>query len=344
MEPTPQQIDLFDRYLRNEMQEEEKVAFLDLLKSEAETQKQFEAYNQTLALIELAEKEALKKRIHEKGKVQYFRNQWGKTWNVASAAIILLFIGLYWFVETQLPEKLLQPKDTESYSNNEAIESADSGSVELAQSETKPKQTKSLNKIVETDVDKEVDIGGVDESINDLNFDSELLSQGGNTSKELIQENAAKSPQLSRAGNRPEALAEAETTSKKSTQDVVVAQTQVLQDSLFTCLILTEQQGEWMVDNSRNYNLRLQLLKSPLNYRGYESPFRNNPTLSVWGLQPSDIKRIWVIENSSKIVIEIIIGTKDNRFYTFIPNHSQYSLPLIQDENRKKTLIKLNEN
>jgi hypothetical protein len=348
MELTPEYIDLFDKYIRKELSPDALQNFQIDLASNPELEALFQSYLETVQLLSISGKEELKKRIHEKGKVRYFSNQWGKTWNLASAAIILLFIGLYWVIETKLSNTIKQPDSLEAYE-----EKNERAGTEDVNAQNNPIDEKTINsnreRLAETsentaiEEDPEIEFDEDDDAmIYDIIPPPSSNSAGVPPPSKSVTSDKR---DLASADHEKESV----TMTRSAPESTPIAQTQIILDTTFQCPVsntsLYDPNSEWIHDPSKTFSLQVKLLKSPLNYKGYESSINSrNASLSIWGLQANEIKKIWVMESPLKKITEIILITKDGRYYAFLPNNSQYVLPLIQDESRKKTLSKLNEN
>ena len=87
--------DLFDRYFRGELSEEELDAFLARLESEPAFKEEYTTYQLLVEGIREHEREELRAYMHQKARVRFMGNPWSKTWTYASAAVVLAFGVLY---------------------------------------------------------------------------------------------------------------------------------------------------------------------------------------------------------------------------------------------------------
>lgn len=85
----------FDRYVTGQMGDSEKAVFLEELDRDPALKAAFDEYINIVAGIREARRDELKDYIKKNAKIRYIGNVWGRSWVIASAAIVTIFIGAY---------------------------------------------------------------------------------------------------------------------------------------------------------------------------------------------------------------------------------------------------------
>lgn len=98
-------IELFDKFLRSELSEEERLNFENNLKENSEFKAEFEEFKLLVEGIKMKGLEDLKVILKSKGEVKYWGNLWGPKWTIASAAILAIFAIMFFVLEYYIPRK-----------------------------------------------------------------------------------------------------------------------------------------------------------------------------------------------------------------------------------------------
>lgn len=98
-------IEIFDRFLHNELSDEEKLVFEKTLAENPEFKKEFEEFNLLVEGIKMKGLEDLKGILKSKGEVKYWGNLWGPKWTIASAAILAIFTVMFFVLEHYVSRK-----------------------------------------------------------------------------------------------------------------------------------------------------------------------------------------------------------------------------------------------
>lgn len=98
-------IGLFDKFLRSELSEEERLDFENNLKENSEFKAEFEEFKLLVEGIKMKGLEDLKVILKSKGEVKYWGNLWGPKWTIASAAILAIFAIMFFVLEYYIPRK-----------------------------------------------------------------------------------------------------------------------------------------------------------------------------------------------------------------------------------------------
>lgn len=85
----------FDRYITGQMSEGEKTVFLEELERDPALKAAFDNYINLVAGIRAARRDELKDYIKRNAKIRYMGNVWSRSWVIASAAIVTIFLGAY---------------------------------------------------------------------------------------------------------------------------------------------------------------------------------------------------------------------------------------------------------
>jgi len=85
----------FDRYVTGQMSEGEKAVFVEELDRDPALKAAFDSYINIVAGIRTARRDELKDYIKKNAKIQYIGSVWSRSWVIASAAIITIFLGAY---------------------------------------------------------------------------------------------------------------------------------------------------------------------------------------------------------------------------------------------------------
>lgn len=133
-------IDLFDRYLKSELDGQELKDFEDRLIVDETFRDEFELHQLLAEGIKQNGKEELKNLLKDKGKVVFWgENLWSKKMRMASAIVFLIFAGLFALVQFYLEPKerklaLEKEQSLDKYEYNDK----DTIANELKFTETKP--------------------------------------------------------------------------------------------------------------------------------------------------------------------------------------------------------------
>lgn len=99
--------DLFDRYLRGELEQKELDSFLAQLESDEALKEEFDTYHYLVEGIREHEKQELKAFMAQrnKGEQKYIGSPWSKSFTYAAAAILLAFGLLYVVLDNQVKDQ-----------------------------------------------------------------------------------------------------------------------------------------------------------------------------------------------------------------------------------------------
>jgi len=87
--------DLFDRYIRGELNGEQLDKFLERLESDLAFKEEYASYHLVVEGIREHERQELRTYMEQKARVRFMGNPWSKTWTYASAAVVMAFGVLY---------------------------------------------------------------------------------------------------------------------------------------------------------------------------------------------------------------------------------------------------------
>lgn len=100
---------LINDYLNGKLQGVHLDKFKNDLKNDPEFAQQVFIQQQTIEAIKIHRKNQLKAILNDSSKTVYIRNEWGKKWTYASAAVVVFFISLFAVVKFLLPTTIDKP-------------------------------------------------------------------------------------------------------------------------------------------------------------------------------------------------------------------------------------------
>lgn len=121
--------DLIDRYLKGELGRDELDAFRNKMRNEPEFAREVELHKALVDSISEERKKELKAFMTENANVEYIGNIWSQRWVYASAAIIALFVGLFFILKYTLPENNLADSKEQKESSNEPAFKAEHNAI-----------------------------------------------------------------------------------------------------------------------------------------------------------------------------------------------------------------------
>ncbi len=168
--------DLIDRYLKGELDRDELDRFRNRLRSEQDFAREVELHRTLVEEITDARKRELKSYLKENAKVEYIGNIWGAKWLYASAAIIVVMVGMFFLTkQLQTDEGIVQKEQTE-----------DQVTTEQERAHYKPAPESELaDSLAEDSVDIRFAFGVVAE---DEEVESERMMNDNAASKEFASE------------------------------------------------------------------------------------------------------------------------------------------------------------
>ncbi|MBI1221326.1 MAG: hypothetical protein GC180_01880 [Bacteroidetes bacterium] len=286
--------DLFDRYFRGELSQEELDDFLERLKSDEEFKKELEMYQLLVEGIREHERQELKAFLVDKARVRFMGNPWSKAWTYASAAIIAGFGILYLVMDNSIQQE-------------PTAESSKPAQIQTPVDTTQPGNTKeevtnnqSLTKKMPIP-DPEVEIKEetpAEEVADVLNIEDTTELQSGETDAELP------------GYEKPHRMA-----SMEKKQDFPVKEDTHLFDTTFTLQIKFQPDSVQNIQKPKgpvSERIEVQFWKSPINYKGYRFDGRK---LQVFGLDTfSQVSLRYHVLDASLGVYQVYLKYGENYF------------------------------
>lgn len=303
-------IELFDLYMRNELPDNDKTDFEKKLELDHEFKQQFTQYLLIVEGIKLHNREELKTFMKNEAKMEYWgQNFWGKKWNYASAALLLIFASLY--IVTK------QFNNSSSKQENDLAIEQQKEKVELkTQENTSPKseqnpvkehivaEEKPLDNIVineaeipsvaenessrgynlETDdanmvvnIEEEKKISEKTLNINDvkeITFEFNNNTWNSQTSSTTLPSNFPNDKTSGRVNKQKKASSDKNKENKTEVEEKKTVDTSARVKTLENT-------------NVQSNKLLIQFWSSPLNYKGYQY---NNNVLKLYGITENNTK------------------------------------------------------
>lgn len=91
--------DLIDQYLRGELERDELDRFRNRMRHEPDFAREVELHRSIVEGVRKVREKELKDYLRENAKVEYIGNIWGSRWLYASAAIIVVMVGMFFFIK-----------------------------------------------------------------------------------------------------------------------------------------------------------------------------------------------------------------------------------------------------
>ncbi|MCK9480654.1 MAG: hypothetical protein M0R38_02700 [Bacteroidia bacterium] len=332
MELTEKDIELFDRYIKGILTQDELIAFEQKLQQDATLKQHFELYSTLVSGIQFKAREELKKKIAAEGEVKYIQNIWGKKGTMAAAAVLVFFIGLYFVFESNLFKQQNKATDSEQ-------------SIAM-QDDTKPANKPSFKK---THIEKPNAAEQSSDSV--LNSDSFSTDVADTTdfAIAMLDEKSVPADDVEEDSS-PVDIAGGVSVRKEvyaapsaANDDFKVMSGQLLVDSFFAALRIDEEQfvlnNKMDEEDLRYANIHIQFWKSPLNSKVYSFAIKNEvPTLAIYGINPTDVGRSFYNENKEVILIV------NKQAYKFSMNRGAFQpLSTVSDQHLLNALIHFHE-
>ncbi|MCO6495064.1 MAG: hypothetical protein J5I91_05220 [Bacteroidetes bacterium] len=328
---TEADIELFDEYLKGNLDSEARIVFEQRLQSDDEFKRTFDVYSTLIDGIKFSAREELKKRIAKEGEVKYIQNIWGKRGSLAAAAILIFFVGLYFVFESNFGKKLLKFDE----SNSELALEEDLDTEPINNQPRNP--TRRMNsKITEKSNNEDIALNGADSSIIDDSNDS---TQAEGRIDDFVINDTFVSELDDRTIDKGASFASPIPASVQEEENIVSGQ--LLIDSTYIAVLINDDIliGHSKIDSFEYAHIKIQFWKSPLNSRVYKFIHSgNNYSAEIYGINPKEIKRIFIKDRNELIILG---STK-----AYILEVSRDYLPykVNNDEEFITPLMNLNEN
>ncbi len=245
--------ELFDRYLRGELDQKELDSFLSRLNADEELKKEFDMYQYLVEGIREHEKQELRAyMIQQKNKeVKYIGSPWSKTFTYASAAVLIGFGLLYFVLDNRV-------KDNDVVVNDpiKAPKTQETPVIREGAEEVEPEEPVFTAPQITTEE-------GEPDTASDGKYDPDLAEPG--TAKEFRDYPVMGDP------NRMASSGE---------DDYPVKEDSRIMDTLITLTVEFEQETGMVIDTGTgsihqtivvnvSEKILVQFWKSPINYKGY---------------------------------------------------------------------------
>ncbi|MHB1277341.1 MAG: hypothetical protein ACYC1Q_02995 [Bacteroidia bacterium] len=303
--------ELFDRYLRGELDQKELDVFLGRLESDEELKKEFDMYQYLVEGIREHEKQELKAFITRRktSEVKYIGSPWSKTFTYASAAVLIGFGLLYVVLDSRV-------KDNDVAVNNPVIVPKAPEKPVISEGEEEVERVKPIDQVpvvpeMKTeDPEREIDTS---------------LTKGQGTNPPTKGDNGREFPVI----GDPSRMA-------SSGDDYPVKEDSRIMDTLIRLSILFEQFEGQFIDTGEGgkpvtgevnvtEKILVQFWKSPINYKGYRFDGRK---LVLFGL-----------DSFSQVELKYRIVNKELKVYDVYLVYGKMHVKLI-DNNRYNAYIR----
>lgn len=300
--------DLFDRYLRGELDQKELDSFMKELGSDEALKEEFDMYQYLVEGIREHEKQELKAYMTKKAGVRYIGSPWSKNFTYASAAILIGFGVLYVVLDNRA-------KDTD-LAINKPIEIPKSPETQVApDGEVKTEENK------EEYVVPEIQAAPVEVDTNTRYSEDGQKPDGEKTY------GVGDMPVM---GDRNRMAG-----SNKGEDDFPVRTDTRIMDTLITLAIRFEKVTEQSIDTGESpeaertipvlsEKILVQFWKSPINYKGYRFDGRKLVLFGLDSISQVDLK-YRVLDAELKVYdIYLVYGKlhvkliDDNRYNAYI--------------------------
>jgi len=317
--------ELFDRYLRGELEEQELDQFLKDLKSDEELENDFQTYRLLVEGIRQHEKEELLLYMRDKARVRFMSNPWSKTWTVASAAVVLAFGVLYFTignteqVNTPVADNKTEQKEekitNQSDSNQEEdVEQEQTPDIEIQKQEEvladkQTPQPESID-IIEEDADaveKQIDFPEVD-----IGDEREFAANPNENNLPVKEDILLFDTSLVATTILPKEL-------KANLADITSIDSST-----------TGQRKKAKVKNDEPVTVRVEFWKSPINYSGYRFDGKKLQLFGTYNIVELQLYHVVKDINLNVSDIYLRIGEK---IYLLDESNSYSKLKPVQDEN-----------
>lgn len=296
--------DLFDRYLRGELQNKELDAFLEWLKRDSDLRDELEMHQLIVEGIKQYEREELKKYLKKRGRVRFMGNPFSKSFTILSAAVILFFGIVYIVLETNnLGQELAEQSTSKEPNREEPIDTVEDLNNRNGVKKGKPveKQPKQSNDDTQQGEESGTTDGGdIPEArqpeVIDFDLTDDNLPVKGDVRlhERVITIQAGKTPQID--------------IDKKDSSDV---------DGI--------RRKEFPIMNQQ---VVVQFWQSPINYKGYKFDGRK---LELFGLDSFEIATLkYRVVDANLRVYEIYLKYGNDFFR--LEDNNRY-LPYVKETN-----------
>ena len=243
--------DLFDRYLRGELEQKELDSFLKQLDSDEELREEFSMYQYLVEGIREHEKQELKAYMSKKAGVRYIGSPWSKGFTYASAAILIGFGILYFVLDHRAKETDL--------AINKPVETRKTPEQEVVREDEVKKGEEKQEFVVP-------EVASPDQQDTNTLYNEERQGTEGERS--------------SAVGDFP-VMGDSKTMAGSKTEDDFPVKTDTrIMDTLVTLNILFEKEEGIALDTGtglikqtsvtvHSEKILVQFWKSPINYKGY---------------------------------------------------------------------------
>lgn len=289
-------IELFDKFLRKELSEEERLNFENNLKENAEFKNEFEEFVLLVDGIRMKGLEDLKGILKSKGEVKYWGNLWGPKWTIASAAILAIFTIMFYILEYYVPKK-------SNLETQIALEETISTEEQVEELEEKIENTEILSETNEKESvlekEPEIPISLEDDIVKDMENEKaeEIMSAPKPNSHSNLAEKSSKSIPVPPTSNKEE-ISLNRSRSSEPVPDRLISSEKIL-DSFYKVQILpngflkmdAKLLDTFLFNNEEWADVRIAFWSSPLNTIAYsnKSGFKNIKLskLDIYGWEPT---------------------------------------------------------
>jgi hypothetical protein len=297
-------LELLDNYHKGVLNQTEMDAFETRFEEDADFREAFILYQLTTESIIAHKKESLRQYLKENTTQKgLLRNIWGVKWSVVSAAILFLF-GLLYFVVERINKQEIQQDLADKTSLN-----ADSIATEK----------KTLSKAIEpkntNNTQSDSESPNID-TLTTVNEQLALITEEPEITEKFIsvQESVAEKRQVVEEDLFP------------------IVYDDAIQDSLiFPFLLQRPNKNDTSqaknIKNSANDWIRLEIRKSPIDFKGYKY---DGKTLVLYGLKLEQLKVFRLLIDPDLLVWQTYISER-NKVYAINETH-QYER-LVEEKN-----------
>lgn len=308
--------DLFDRYIRGELNEQELDDFLARLDSDSDFKEAFNTYYLVVEGIREHERQELRAYMDQKARVRFMGNPWSKTWTYASAAVLLAFGVLYISLDQSTKQESVAEREAPDRAKS-PIDTVAQGEVEeenenLAMEAPKPSEPATPPPTVQEIEDAEEIAELADEVEVAQEFDTEMVYPdplGGDGRVAMEQED--------------ELPVKADT----RVHDMIVTLNISFEKDAKTDTVLKEVAKK--KEQLRSEKIAIQFWKSPINYKGYRFDGRK---LEVFGLDTFDqVSLKYRVLDADLKVYEVYLKY-GNAYYRLDDDNRYHAYVRVKDE------------
>lgn len=301
--------DLFDRYLRGELNEQELDDFLEKVKSDADFRKALEMHQLIVEGIREHEREELRTYMRDRARVRFMGNPWSKTWTYASAAVVVGFGILYLVINPKVQDSEVaenpQPAQKIEMVEDSSTEAAESTEpVQVQEEKAAPKQQE-IADVTPPEIIEEMDVP-------EAGPDSIPDDEPGNM---MLR----KHKQGQMAGMEKE-------------NDLPVKEDTRIYDTMLSMKMEFKRDSSEANPSKtlevRNEKIQVQFWKSPINYKGYRFDGR---TLQLFGLDTfNQVSLKYLVVDPDLEVVDIYLQYGEN--YYKLNDNNRYNAYLREKD------------